>query len=224
MRTAKLSLILFSLLVVATCLLLFSTHSKHKNYVLEGRVKVQPKGSPVSLPVYITQSEKLIKDYKAFEKLHRVYTEEGGKFKTEFHAEVNTPIHLYVVKEGITPVRHTFTPNAIKGDHQVLEEPIIFTALHEQLKSSHLYGDKGMPELPTFDEECESNPSGRIPVDQIVFVENLQLVNCANSPLPKLTGGIKTLNDYFANELFSHQLKVGPHRAVAPNTQQIKQD
>jgi len=224
MKTVRLSLILFTLLVLATCLLLFSTHSKYKNYVLEGKVEVQPRGSAVSLPVYITQNEDEIEDAKGFEQLHRVYTEEGGKFMTVFNAEVNKPIHLYVVKEGITPIRRTFTPDINKGDRQILNQPIIFTALHERLKSSNRYGHRGIPKLPTYDSECEVNPAGLIPVNEILFVENLELVNCDNATFPKLSGNIKTTKEYFTEELFSHQLKLGPQRATIPGTQQIKQD
>lgn len=224
MRTIRLSLILFSLLVLATCLLLFSTHSTYKNYVLEGKVEVQPRGSAVSLPVYITQNEEEIKDPKRFELMHRVYTESGGKFMTVFNAEVNKPIHFYVVKEGITPVRRTFTPDISRGDRQVLDQPIVFTALHERLKSSNRYGQRGIPKVPTYDSECEVNPAALIPVDEILFVENLQVVSCDNAPFPKLSGNIKTTKEYYTQELFSHQLKLGPHRAVAPGTQRIRQD
>lgn len=204
MKKSRLPLLLLLILVISTCVLLFSTHSNTKNYILEGQVHC-PDGSPVSLDIYVTQEAEFP---PAFTGLHRVRTVEQGKFTTEFHAEVNLPIHFYIVKNGLTPVKHTFYPKAENGRNQRLGNPILFTAIHEKLGSEHHYGDKGVPKLPTFGHRCGQKPLSFIPVDEIVFVENLSFINCGGNASPNLEGNIKTRKQLFANTFF-RQLPVG---------------
>lgn len=214
MQSSRLPLLLLLILVISTCVLLFSTHSNTKNYVLEGQVRC-PDGSPVSLDVYVTQEPEFP---SSFTGLHRVRTVENGRFTTEFHAEVNLPIHFYVVKDGLTPVKQTLYPKAENGEVQRLSQPILFTAIHEKLGSEHHYGDRGVPKLPTFGHRCGQKPLGFIPVDEILFVENLSFIYCSGNASPNLEGNIKTRKQLFANTFF-RQLPAGSlYNAAAPLT------
>ncbi len=212
MQNNRLLLLLSSILVIATCVLLFSFHPKTGVYTLNGQV-VYPEGSAISLPVYVTQQQ----DFPAnFNGLHRVYTGKEGKFKTEYYAELNVPIHFYVVKDGLTPIKHTLYPKAENGKDQSLEEPILFASFHEQLNSEHYYGDKGMPKLPTFGHRCGQKPVSFIPVDHILFVENLAYVSCTGHDAPNLEGDIKTRSKLFSRTFFRQPLSGNIYKAASP--------
>ena len=215
MHSKRLPLLLFSILVLSTCILLFSTHSKTQNYILEGQV-LYPDASPVSLDVYITQEPEFPATFLG---LHRVRTVAEGRFATEYHAEVNVPIHFYVVKDGLTPVRHTLYPKAKNGVRQQLDEPILFTSLHEKLGSEHLYGPKGVPQLPTFGHECSRNPLSFIPVDEILFVENLSYIYCSGNATPNLEGDIRTRKKLFSNTFFRQLPASGTYNAASHLTE-----
>ncbi|MCO6489798.1 MAG: hypothetical protein J5I98_15385 [Phaeodactylibacter sp.] len=204
MQSKRLPILLFSILVIATCVLLFSTHSKKQNYILEGQVAF-PEGSAVSLDVYVTQERGFPQDFSA---LHRVRTVREGRFTTEYYAEVNVPIHFYVKKDGFTPVRHTLYPRSENGKFQRLSQPILFASLHEKLGSEHYYGDKGIPKLPTYGNKCGQTPDSHIPVNEIQYVENLSYISCPENTAPNLAGDIKTDKKLFLNTFF-RQLPLG---------------
>ncbi len=199
MQTARLSLLLTAILVALTCVLLLSSHSERKNYILEGQVR-HLSGSPISIDVYVTQERGFP---ESFEGLHRVKTEEKGKFKTEYNAEVNAPIHFYVRdKQEQRPVKYTLYPKAENKRLQKLPEPILYTTLHERLNPEHYYGDKGMPQLPTYRHECDQVERSFIPVDEILYVANLSILNCRQGIPPALQGDIKTSEQLFEDALF----------------------
>lgn len=211
MKTIKLSITLLTLLVVLACCLLFSSHPKRQNYTIQGEVKY-PGGNPVSIPVYITQ-DKRVPAFDDLEGMHCVRTVHRGRFTTQFHAEVNMPIYLYVAKPGHTLVRHTLEPDFRTGSEQVIAQPILFTDLHKKLDITDYYSNTGMPELPVFTEHCNSDPKSFIPVDKIQFVEGLSYESCPSAPV-SLSGKIKAKGQPFSTTFFRRAGTAAAYRAT----------
>ena len=89
----------------------------------------------------------------------------------------------------------------------------------EKLGSEHFYGSKGVPQLPTFGHECSRNPLGFIPVDEILFVENLSYIYCSGNATPNLEGDIRTRKKLFSHTFFRQLPAGGTYNAASHLTE-----
>ncbi|HMQ46662.1 MAG TPA: hypothetical protein PKA00_03795 [Saprospiraceae bacterium] len=199
MNQFKIPVALLALLLLVIGITFFSSHPNKVNYEIEGLVEVQ-ESSPISVDVYVTDDPEITP--ADCSKLHRTSTFENGRFYTEYAADANSKVFLFLVKEGYVPVRHVLNTALQNGKSQKIGEKILIAGKTERLGLEHDYGDAPIPVLQTYKDECGSTPNVRVAQNEIVYLENIKYldkVRCAVAQKPAFQANIFTNKQTYKN-------------------------
>lgn len=199
MNQFKIPAVLLALLLLVIGVTFFSSHPNKVNYEIEGFVEVQ-ESLPVSVDVYVTDDPKVTP--ADCSKLHRTSTFKNGSFKTEFAADANSKVFLFLVKEGYVPVRYVLNTATQSGKSQKIAQKILIAGKTEQLGLEHDYGDAPMPVLQTYKDQCGHTPNAPVAQNEVVYLENIKYLDkasCTAAQKPAFQANIFTPKQIYKN-------------------------